>query len=388
MAIQVAEATGRARLSPDDIQQFEPHRAAEEQASGTGYFVELLTTLALAKRTIILSTLGAALAAACLSYAFRPTFTAVTTILPPQQSSSSSSALLSQISSLGSLGSLGSGSLGLKNPLDMYVSLMKSVTVEDAMIRRFDLLNSYRVKLMSVGRTVLEQRVKIEASAKDGLIRLSVTDRNPVRAAELANGYVEEYRKFSSNLAITEAGQRRLFFQTQLETQKDNLAKSEEYLKQTEQTSGVVELDSQARSLIQSAGTLRAQIAAKEVQIASLRTYAGTENMQLLQAQQELASLKEQLSKLGGNGSGDDLLVSKGRLPQAGLDYARKLRDVKYNETLFEILARQFEMAKLDEAKEGAPVQVVDPAIVPDQKSFPTRSLFLLVGFVAGALGS
>ncbi len=354
-------------------------------------FLEVLTILARGKRLIVRCTLGLGIMAVALSYLFRPEFTATTTLLPPQ-SSSPGSALLSQLGSAGgALGTLSAGSLGslgVKNPTDMYVSLMKSQTVENAVIARFNLAMEYRDTHPSVLRKMLEQRIKIEAGAKDGLIQISATDRSARKAADLANGYVQEYRKLSSQLAITEAQQRRLFFEIQLEGEKEKLARAEEDLKQTEQTTGLVEMDSQARALIQSAGTLRGQIAATEVQIASMRSYASEGNVDLMQAEQQLSGLRAQLEKLGGNDSGDNLIVSKGRLPQAGLEYLRKLREVKYNETLFEILAKQYEVAKLDEAKEGAPIQVVDPASVPDRKSFPSHAIFLIVGLLAGALGS
>jgi uncharacterized protein involved in exopolysaccharide biosynthesis len=151
----------------------------------------------------------------------------------------------------------------------------------------------------------------------------------------------------------------------------------------------LIAIDAQTRALIESAALLRAQVAAKEVQIQAMRTYATGENAQLVEAQQELDSLRSQLATLSG--SGDDsggIIVPRGKVTEAGLEYVRKLRDVKYNETIFEILAREFELAKLDEAKEGALIQVVDPAIAPDRRSFPKRTLIALgatlLGFFIG----
>jgi tyrosine-protein kinase Etk/Wzc len=163
-------------------------------------------------------------------------------------------------------------------------------------------------------------------------------------------------------------------------------------LAQTEQKTGVIQPDSQARALIESAASLRAQITAREVQIQGMQTYATGENSELIQAQQELAGLRAQLAKLGGSedSSGNEFLIPKGLVPKVGMEYIRGLRDVKYYETIFDILARQFEMAKLDEAKEGALIQVVDPAIPPDRKSFPKRALIVIIatfaGFVLGIL--
>jgi uncharacterized protein involved in exopolysaccharide biosynthesis len=287
------------------------------------------------------------------------------------------------------MASLAGGSLGIKNPNETYVAMLKSRTVEDAMVQRFNLMQEYHARYLSDTRKAFEHHATIDGNGKDGLIHISIEDRDPHRAAEIANGYVEEYRKLSGHLAITEAAQRRLFFEQQLEQAKNDLAGAEEALKSTEQTTGLIQLDSQARALIESAATLRAQITAKEMQIQGMRTYAAGENSQLVQAEQELGSLRSQLAQLGGGGNGqDDLIVSKGRVPQAGLEYVRKVRDVKYYETIFEILARQFEAAKLDEAKQGAIIQVVDPATPPDHKTSPKRSLIVIGATFAAFLVS
>jgi uncharacterized protein involved in exopolysaccharide biosynthesis len=297
-------------------------------------------------------------------------------------------ALASQLGNLGGMAALAGGSLGLKNPNDMYVAMFKSRTVEDAMVQHFGLMQEYRAKYPSDARKAFENYAVVDGSAKDGMIHISVQDHDPRRAADLANGFVDQFRLQSQHLAITEASQRRLFFEQQLEQAKDNLANAEEAMKETEQQTGVIQLDSQARALIESAESLRAQVAAKEVQLQGMRTYATGENSQVVQAQQELDSMRAQLAKLGGSedSASGGIIVPKGQVPEAGLEYVRKLRDVKYNETIFDILARQFEVAKLDEAKQGALIQVVDPAVPPDRRSFPKRTLIVLGATIAGLL--
>lgn len=348
--------------------------------------MDLLIVLARNKWFIFKITFAFGVIALVISLVLPKKYTAVTTVLPPQQNSSISSALASQLGNLGSLGALAGSSMGLKNPNDMFVAMFKSRTVEDAMIHRFNLMAEYHQKYMSNTRKVFESHATVEAGTKDGLLHISVVDKDPKRAAEMANGYVEEFRQLSQTLAISEASQRRLFFEQQLEQTKDKLADAEEALKETQQKTGMIQLDSQARALIESAATLRAQIAAKEVQLQAMRTYATNENSGVVEAQQELDGLRAQLAKLGG--SADDssagLIVPKGKVPQAGIEYIRKLRNVKYYETIFNILARQFEMAKLDEAKEGALIQVVDRAVVPDYKSSPKRGLITLLAALAG----
>jgi len=233
---------------------------------------------------------------------------------------------------------------------------------------------------MSDARKVLESRTTAVAGTKDGLIRLSVEDRDPRRAAELANGYVEEFRKLSVSLAITEAARRRLFFEQQLQQAKDSLSIAEEAMRSTQQSTGVLQIDSQARSLIESAAVLRGQVVAKQVQIQSMRSFAAEDNPRLVLAKQELAALQAQLERLAGSqhDAGSDIILSKGRVTGSGLEYVRRLRDLKYNETVFELLAKQFEIAKLDEAREGSIVQVVDTAVPPDKRSSPHRLLIVV----------
>jgi tyrosine-protein kinase Etk/Wzc len=312
-------------------------------------------------------------------------YTATTSILPPQQTNSAGSALMAQLGGLSSVASLAGGSLGLKNPNDLQVAMLKSRTVEDAMLDRFHLVELFRVKQRSDARTKLEKVVDIDSGTKDGLIRLAVTDRDPRRAAEMANGYVEEFKRLSANLAVTEASQRRLFFEQQLVQAKDNLANAEEDLKKTGQRTGLIQLDSQTRATIELVAELRGEIAAKEVQINAMRSFATGENPELQLAEQQLAGLRSQAEKMGAASEGaSNALIPKGGMQEAGVEYIRKLRDVKYFETVFDLLARQYEIAKVDEARQGATVQVVDRAIVPDRRSSPKRTLIVLGAAVLG----
>jgi len=360
-------------------------RAADREYTAPGEeevsLLELLLVVARRRRLIVRLTVGLTLVSIVVSLLLPNEYTATTSILPPQQGGSSAgAALMAQFSGLGSMASLAGGALGLKNPNDLQVALLKSETVEDAMIDHFHLMNLYHARRRSEARKKLEKVVEIENGLKDGLIRISVTDRDPQRAAELANGYVSEFKKFTSTLAVTEASQRRLFFEQQLSQAKDNLASAEEDLKRTEQKTGVLQLDSQDRALIEAVAQVRAQIAAKEVQIRAMQSFASGENPDLAMAEQELQGLKAEEAKMGATPSGasNAPLVPKGVMQESGLEYVRKLRDVKYSETIFDLLARQYEAAKVDEARQGAVAQVVDPAVVPDHHSSPKRALIVL----------
>jgi tyrosine-protein kinase Etk/Wzc len=348
--------------------------------------LDLLIAIAERKRTVLRITAFFTVLAIIVSLLLPVHYTATVTLLPPQENSSMAAAMASQLGNLGGMAALTGGGLGLKNPNDRFVAMLQSQTVEDAIVQHFGLMQEYHKRYLSDARKDLENHATVDGSGKDGLIHISVEDHDAHRAADLANGYVDQFRDLSQHLAITEASQRRLFFQQELERAKNNLATAEEALEQTEQKTGVIQPDSQERALIESAASLRAQITAREVQIQGMQTYATGENSQLIQAQQELAGLRAQLAKLGGSEdtAGNEFIIPKGLVPKAGMEYVRRLRDVKYYETIFDILARQFEMAKLDEAKEGAVIQVVDPPIPPDRRSFPKRTLIVIGGAIAG----
>jgi len=354
---------------------------AEDEIS----LLDILIVIVQYRRLILKIAASTVVVAVIVSLLLPIRYTATTSILPPQQTSSAGSALMAQLGSLSSVASLAGGGLGLKNPNDLQVAMLRSRTVEDAMLDRFHLVELFDVKQRSDARTKLEKVVDIDNGAKDGLIRISVTDRNPQRAAEMANGYVEEFKRLSANLAVTEASQRRLFFEQQLVQAKDNLAKAEEDLKKTGQKTGLIQLDSQTRATIELVAELRGEIAAKEVQINAMRSFATGENPELQMAEQQLAGLRSQAEKMGAaSEDASNALIPKGGMQEAGVEYIRKLRDVKYFETIFDLLARQYEIAKVDEARQGATVQVVDRAIVPDRRSSPKRTLIVLGAAVLG----
>jgi len=360
----------------------EPARAVE--AEGVD-LIDLLTVLGRRKRIVLGLPLGVALAAAVVSLLLPVKYTATTRVLPPQQSQSSAAMILNQLGGvLGGFGPL--AGTALRAPAELYVGMLQSRTVADSLIKRFDLARVYDEKYESQARKALAKRTEAK-SDRNGIITVEYTDRDPKRAAEVANAYVDELTKLTQVLAVTEASQRRLFFERQLAQEKDRLADAEVALKRTQERTGLIKLDDQGKALIDAIGRLRAQIAAKEVQLAALRTFSNPQNAELVRSEAELAGMQEQLAKLEKPGAkaGGDILVPASRLPESGLEYVRRLREVKYHETLFELLAKQLELAKLDEAHEGSLVQVIDRAIPPDRRSSPQRTLIVALSAVLAA---
>jgi uncharacterized protein involved in exopolysaccharide biosynthesis len=329
---------------------------------------------------------GAALAAAVVSLLLPSMYTGVTKILPPQQNQSTSAMMLAQI---GSLAGLPSASLGIKNPNELYAGILRSRTVADGLIQRFELQKRYDEDSLHETRRTLERRTAI-SHGRDGIISIQYEDEDRARAAAVANGYVEELYKLTQTLAVTEAGQRRLFLEKQLQLTRDGLASAEMALKRTQETTGLIKLDEQGRAIIEAVANLRAQIAAKEVQSSAMRSFATERNPDYYRVQQEIVGLKHELSRLERTnqlGKGD-IFVPTGKVPEAGLEYLRRLREVKYYETVFELLAKQFELAKIDEARDSSIIQVLDRAIEPERRSRPQRTRIVIVAAVLALLAA
>jgi tyrosine-protein kinase Etk/Wzc len=339
--------------------------------------LELVTMLAKHKWLILGLSGLATIVAVVVSLQLPIIFTATTRIFPPQQGQSTTASILSQ---LGGIGALVGGGAGIKNPNDFYIGMLKSRTVADNLIQRFDLMKLYEAKLPSRARMTLDKMTTI-SSGKDNIITIEVDDEDPKRAAEMANAYVEELLKLTSVLAITEASQRRLFFERQVAQAKDNLGKAELLARQALQTRGLVKVDDQGKAMVEATARVRGQITVKEVQIGAMSAYAADRNPDLVVARRELESLKRELAKLEGAGtSGGPSMAQVGQ----GIDSLALLRDVKYHEVIYESLARQYEVAKIDEAKDSPVIQVMDKAIEPDFRSKPKRTRIVFMSAVAG----
>jgi len=378
-----------------DVDSLDPETPALQPPAGAVrdepsecHVLDLLIILSRRNQIILRATLAAAVLAAIVSLLLPNLYTATANILPPQQSPSLAASMIGQLGALGPMAAMAQKDLGLKNPNDLYVGMLRSRTAEEAIIRRFDLLRVYRDKKMSDGRRDLEDASSI-VLGKEGFVTISVEDKDRSRAPQIANAYVEQLRKLTQDLAVTEAGQRRLFFERQLELAKNNLADAEQALKETEQKTGLIQLDGQAKAIIESVVKLRALMAAKEVELHAMRLFSTEQNPDVMLGEQELSGLRAQLALLEKQGGGPgNVQVPVGNVPEAGLQYVRKLREVKYAETIFEILAKQYEAARLDEAKTAAIIQVLDPAIEPDRKSSPPRTWIVVIVTLLGFFGS
>lgn len=352
------------------------------------YILDLVTLLVRRRWFLIIFSIACAMVALLISYLITPIFISTAKVLPPQQQQSGMASVLGQIGGLagaaGAVGSLG----GLKSPNDIYVGMLESRTIADRLIAKFKLQARYNAATMDEARKELANASEITSGKKDGFIWVTVSDAQPQMAADLANAYVDELAKLTQTFALTEASKKRVFFERQLKEAAEQLATAEIALRSTQERTGLIQPDAQLKAIIGNVAQLNGTIAAKEVQIASLRTFAKGENPELLRAEQELRSLKEQLSKSerSSGAKNDDLMVPVGKIPGVGVEFIRGARSVKYYETIYELLAKQFELAKLEEARESSLIQLLDQAIPAERKSKPKRVLMVLTGFFIGAV--
>lgn len=375
------------------MNKLDPHALVEtedelDEGPAVG-LLDLLTWLGEGKRVIGAVTGAVAVLAVIYALLQPPIFTARTTLLAPgsQQQSTSAAAL----AALGSLGGM-AGSLAGKTPDELYVNLLKSDSVQRALATKFDLYKRYQVETYEVLRKVMPQYVRVLSDKKSGVITLEVDDKEPKFAADLANAHAGEVTKLLSRLAVSEAQQRRMFFEQQLKDTKENLIKAEQSLRQVQEKSGMVVLDQQAEAIIKAVAELKARIAEREVRLKVMRTSTTAANPDVQLLNSELTALRAELTRMesssggvtaGGTGSID---IPVGKLPAAAIDYVRAAREVKFQETMMTSMLRQFEVAKLDEAKEGQSLQQVDVAMPPDRKSKPSRALIVLAATFAALL--
>jgi tyrosine-protein kinase Etk/Wzc len=365
------------------------------EAPRDGYevsLIDVLTQLAYRKVLIAEVTGAAALIGLVLCFVLPVRYTATTRLMPPQQTQSTAAMLMNQLTGLGggSLAAMAGGGLGLKSPNDIYVGLLTSRPIADAIIQKFGLQKEYRAKDMTEARKKLADFTEV-TSEKAGFISVSVTDKDKKRVAEMANTYTDELRNLTKTLAVTEASQRRLFYEDQLKQAKEALFAAALAFQQVQQQKGLVQLDAQAKAMIEGLAAIRAQVSAKQVQVQAMRSYSTEQNPEVQLAEKELASLEAEEAHLEQSNHAPGIAgLGLGNVPSAGLEYLHAEHELQFQQALYDMLLKQYEAAKLDESKDATTIQVVEAAIEPDRKSSPKRalifSLFTFVGFFAGCI--
>ena len=343
--------------------------------------IDVLSPLVTRKRLVLTTVLLFGMIAAAIALLLPNMYTAAAMVVTPQKEQSSASLLLGQ---LGPLAAAAGADIGLKNPAELYVGILNSRTILEAVIKQFGLRELYAKETQTETIAKLKKRCSF-AVGRDSLIRIEVEDVDPKRAAAMANLFVLELDAQNRRLAIGEASNRREFLEKQLKDEKTALVTAEEAMKTTQQKTGIVEVNAQTQLAIASIAQLSAQITAGEVALERLKMGATPENPAVLNAQVELAAMRGQLSRMEQSEDRGPL-VATSKLAVTGLGYIRSLRELKYHEYLFEMLSKQYEAARLDESKAGPALQIVDSAVPPDKRSGPPRSLIVLFGCVLGTV--
>ncbi|QDG71794.1 GumC family protein [Janthinobacterium tructae] len=344
--------------------------------------IDVLAIFARQRKIMVVIPILTMIAAIAAAFLMKPFFVSTAAILPPQQATSAASMMLSQ---LGGLSAAAGGLGGLKNPNDIYVGMLQSRTISDQLITQFKLQERYDETTMDDVRKELLKKATF-ISGKDGMIRIAVEDSDPRFAAQLANAYVEQLVRLTRTLAVTEAARRRLYFEGQLKTVKNQLAEAEVTMRKMQETTGMLQLDAQVKSIIANEAQLQGMIGAKEVQLSAMRSFATANNPEYIRLQEEVRGLNAQLGKLkkGQESSQGDAMMATRKIPEVGVEYIRSLREVKYYETMFEMMAKQYELAKIDESKDSSVIQLLDAAVVPEKKSGPQSGRLLLGGLFGG----
>ncbi|QEM68627.1 lipopolysaccharide biosynthesis protein [Geobacter sp. FeAm09] len=337
-----------------------------------------LLQVILRRKSVIIKICAVAVAmAVCYSLTLKNIYTATAKILPPQKESGSGlSALLSQAGGLASL----AGGMSLGGSTDLYLGILKSRSVADAVIKRLNLQQEFEAKSMDEARKRLEGAVKFKAG-KDGIISIDADSKDPRKAAQLANTFVAELGRRSVELNLSKAGAERVFLEKRLDVVKQDLRNAENDMKAFQEKYKTFKVDSQASAAIEGIARLKAEIITKEGQLATLRNSMTDESSEVKALQAGIARLKGQLGSMSGSG-GSDVIPAVGNIPGLGVEYVRKMRELKTQEAIFEQLTKQYEVAKISEAKDSSSVQVLDEAVVPLKKSRPKRSMIVVLAAV------
>jgi len=298
-----------------------------------------------------------------MSYLVPPTFTSRTSFLPPQQQPGGAAGALA---SLGALAGLAGGSV--KSNGDQYVAFLLSRTVADRMVDRFDLLKTYDHEYRIDARKELAGNTRVTLGKRDGVISLEVDDHDPKTAAAMATAYIEELRGLTATLSLTEAQQRRAFFEKQLRQVRDKLTDAQQALAATGISVGALKAEPKATA--EGFAKLKAELTTAEVKLQVLRGSMADSAAEVVAQSAQVAALRAEVAKQGKNDTAG-----------GQNDYISAYREFKYQEAVFDQIARQYEIARIDESRDGGQLQVVDAANVPERKSKPKRSVFMLVAF-------
>jgi uncharacterized protein involved in exopolysaccharide biosynthesis len=340
---------------------------------------DLLLVLAKHWKMIVVVPFVAAVITAIVTLCMPNIYTAKTMILPGDDDSGGMmGAMMSQMGGLAGLA--GVAGMGGATKADLYVTMLKSETIKDPIIDRFKLMEVYGAKFRASAYSALDGIAVIGTGKKDGVITISVDDKDPKRAAEMANAYVDELSKLVARLNMTGAGNNRVFLEKRIAEARADLINAEDALKNFQAKNKAISVTDQAKATIEGVAQLRAQLAMQEVQLATLQRQLTDSSQEVKTAKATIANLRVQIARLEGEGGGrSSSIPSVGSVPQIGQEYMRLMREFKVQEAVLEMLTKQYEFSKLSEVKDVSPFKVLQKAKAPERKSKPKRSSIVIM---------
>jgi len=341
------------------------------------------------RRALLQTAICALIGSAIIAFLVPVRFRSVTQLMPPDNHSSSGLGLLAAMSGnagMGALGGLAGDLLGMKSSGELFVGILGSETAQDRLIEQFQLQKVYRAARIEDARKELAEHTDLLVDRKSGIISIAVTDHDPKRAAAMAHAYVDELDLLVAQLSTSEARRERIFLEQQLQKVKAELDGAEKNFSEFASRNSAIDIPAQGKAMVQAAAALQGELIAAQAELSGLQQIYSNNNARVRASQARVNELQKKLNEIGGQGEAEDgkggssLYPSLRKLPVLGLTYADLYRQTKIEETVYELLTQQFEMAKVQEAKEIPSVKVLDPAMVPTKKTFPPRALIALLG--------
>ena len=342
-------------------------------------------TLSKYRKVIAAVTAAALVLSVAVSFLLPKKYEATASVAPPQQDDSLVSALSASLPT--GLGGIAGGLLGKQSVSDLWVGILRSHNVRDPIIKKFGLQEYYDESNLVDTFKSLSKHVSVDEST-EGIVSVTVEDWDPVRAAEMANSFITELDRVNRTMVTTAGARTRAFIAKRLAETKSELARLEGEMKEFQVRHKAIKVDDQSRVIIETIGEVKGQLMAKEVALETLSSYATSENPLVGVLKTEVDGLRRRLDELSAGRVGKDIFIPTEKIPDIALNYARLLRDVKIQETLFTLLTQQYEMARIQEGKDSPTVQVLDTATPPDKKSKPKRGMIVAVSTLSGLLGS
>jgi capsule polysaccharide export protein KpsE/RkpR len=337
-------------------------------------------------------------AATLIAFLIPSEYQSTARLMPPDSQSANGLAMMAALSGQagGGLSSFAGDLLGMKTTGALFIAVMHSRTLEDRIVERFALRKAYGKRLQEAARMRLETNTGISEDRKSGVITLRVTDHDPKRAAAIAGAYISELDTLMAQLNTSSAHRERVFLEERLNTITAELEAAEKDFSQFASKNATFDISAQGKAMLEAAASLQGQLIAAESQLEGLRQIYSDSNVRARSVQARVAELRDQLRKLGGTSVGnppasdqsatDNAYPTLRQLPILGVPYADKFRQLKVEEAVYETLTKQFELAKVEEAKEIPSVKVLDQPEVPERKTFPPRLLIIFAGTACAVL--